>query len=65
MAVTPALINKNRVRRVPDFHPLAVWIGAILLFGIVSSIHGMWMSVAFDGALAILTAIFAVRGGRW
>jgi uncharacterized membrane protein len=65
MAVTPVLINKNPVRRVPDFHPLAVWIGAILLFGIVSSIHGMWMSVAFDGALAILTAIFAVRGGRW
>jgi uncharacterized membrane protein len=26
--VTPALINKNPARRVPDFHPLAVWLGA-------------------------------------
>ena len=35
--VTPALINKNPVRRAPDFHPLAVWLGAILLFGLASA----------------------------
>jgi uncharacterized membrane protein len=63
--VTPALINKNPVRRGPDFHPLAVWLGAILLFGIVSAEHGMWTSVALDGAIAVLPATFAIRGGRW
>ncbi len=63
--VTPALINKNPARRVPDFHPLAVWLGAILLFGIASTEHGMWLSVALDGAIAILAATFAIRGGRW
>ena len=63
--ITPALINKNPARRVPDFHPLAVWLGAILLFGIVSAEHGMWLSVALDGAMAILAVTFAIRGGRW
>jgi putative membrane protein len=63
--VTPALINKNPARRAPDFHPLAVWLGAILLFGIASAEHGMWMSVMLDGAIAVLAATFAIRGGRW
>ena len=63
--VTPALINKNPARRVPDFHPLAVWLGAILLFGIASALHGMWVAVALDGTLAVLAATFAIRGGRW
>ena len=65
MLITPALINKNPVRRVPDFHPLAVWLGAILLFGIVSAEHGMWLPVALDGAMTVLAATFAIRGGRW
>jgi uncharacterized membrane protein len=63
--VTPALINKSPARRVPDFHPLAVWLGAILLFGIASALHGMWVAVALDGAIAVLAATFAIRGGRW
>jgi uncharacterized membrane protein len=63
--VTPALINKNPARRAPDFHPLAVWLGAILLFGIASAMHGMWVAVALDGAIAVLAATFAIRGGRW
>ena len=63
--VTPALINKNPARRVPDFHPLAVWLGAILLFGIASALHGMWVAVALDGTIAVLAATFAIRGGRW
>ena len=63
--VTPALINKNPARRVPDFHPLAVWLGAIFLFGISSAMHGMWVAVALDGTIAVLAAMFAIRGGRW
>ena len=63
--VTPAFINKNPQRRAPDFHPLAVWLGAILLFGSASALHGMWAAVALDGIIAVLTATFAIRGGRW
>ena len=63
--VTPALINKNPARRVPDFHPLGVWLGAILLFGTASATHGMWLPVALDGAMAVLAATFAIRGGQW
>jgi uncharacterized membrane protein len=63
--VTPALINKNPARRVPDFHPLAVWLGAIFLFGIASAMHGMWVTVALDGTIAVMAATFAIRGGRW
>jgi hypothetical protein len=63
--ITPALINKSPVRRTVDYHPLAVWLGAILLFGVASARHGMWPSVALDGTLAVTTAIFAIRGGRW
>jgi uncharacterized membrane protein len=63
--VTPALINKNPARRTPDFHPLAVWLGAILLFGIASALRGMWVAAALDGAIALLAATFAIRGGQW
>jgi len=63
--ITPALINKNPVRRAPDFHPLAVWLGAMLLFGLAAAPHGMWPATALDGVVAVLVAIFAVRGGRW
>jgi uncharacterized membrane protein len=64
--VTPALINKQLSRRsVPDYHPLAVWLGAILLFGTACALHGIWIAVVVDGIIAIVTAVFAVRGGRW
>ena len=63
--VTPALINKNPARRAPDFHPLAVWLGAILLFAIASAMHGMWVAVVLDGTIAVMAATFAIRGGRW
>ncbi len=63
--VTPALINKNPVRRAPDFHPLAVWLGALLLFGCLSAQHGMWPAVVLDSVLAVVVTVFAIRGGRW
>jgi uncharacterized membrane protein len=63
--VTPVLINKNPVRRTPDFHPLAVWLGAILLFGLAAGLHGLWPAAALDGVMVVLVATFAVRGGKW
>lgn len=63
--ITPALIKKSPARRKLDFLPLAVWLGAILLFGLAAATHGIWTAAAVDGTLAILVAIFAVRGGKW
>jgi len=63
--VTPALINKNPVRRRRDYHPLALWLGAMVWFGLVSARHGSWPAATLDGLMAFLAAAFAIRGGRW
>ena len=63
---TPVLINKQLSKRsTPDFHPLAVWLGAIVLFGVASALHGFWLAVAADVIIAAVVALFAIRGARW
>ncbi len=63
---TPVLINKQLSKRsAPDFHPLAVWLGGILLFAIGAAMNGLWPSVAVDAVIGIIATIFAIRGGRW
>jgi hypothetical protein len=52
-------------RSAPDFHPLAVWLGGILLFGLAAALDGLWAAMAVDAAIGIVIAIFAIRGGRW
>jgi len=64
--VTPALINKQLSKRsAPDFHPLAVWLGAILLFGFAAALHRFWLSAATDAVICAVTAVFAFRGAKW
>jgi uncharacterized membrane protein len=64
--ITPALIKKQPGHRSPpDFHPFAVWLGAILLFSIASALHGLWIAAAVDGIIVAVTAVFAIRGARW
>jgi uncharacterized membrane protein len=64
--VTPMLINKHPVhQRPPDFHPLGVWLGGILLFGAGSATLGLWSAVALDGIIGVGVAVMAVRGARW
>jgi putative membrane protein len=63
---TPVLINKQLSKRsAPDFYPLAVWLGSILIFSVGAAMNGLWPAVAVDAVIGIVTAIFAVRGGRW
>jgi uncharacterized membrane protein len=63
---TPLLINKQLSKRsAPDFHPLAVWFGGILLFAVAAALNGLWAATAVDAVIGIVAAIFAVRGGRW
>ena len=64
--VTPMLINKHPVhQRPPDFQPLGVWLGGILLFGAGAATLGLWSAVALDGITGIAVAALAVRGARW
>ena len=63
---TPLLINKQLSKRsAPDFHPLAVWVGAILIFGLGAAMNGLWPAVSVDAVIGITSLIFAVRGGKW
>ena len=64
--VTPALINKQLSRHSgPDYHPLAVWLGAVLLFGIAASLRGLWVVVGADAIFFAIAAVFAIRGAKW
>jgi uncharacterized membrane protein len=64
--VTPMLINKHPTQRhPPDFHPLGVWLGAILLFGLGAASQGLWLAAAVDGIFSVAVAVFAIRGARW
>ena len=63
---TPVMINKQLSKRsVPDFHPLAVWLGSVLLFATAAVVGGFWGDVTLDIAISLIVTIFAVRGGRW
>jgi uncharacterized membrane protein len=64
--ITPALIKKQPGQKNPaDFHPLGLWLCAILIFGIGCARNELWLSLAADAAIGIVTAVFAVRGAKW
>lgn len=63
---TPVLINKQLSKRsAPDFHPLAVWLGGILLFAVAAALNGLWPTVAVDAVIGIAATVFAIRGACW
>lgn len=64
--ITPSLIRKQPgSRSAPDFHPLILWLGALLLFAVGSAGVGLWWPVAADVLIAAVTTVFAVRGAKW
>jgi uncharacterized membrane protein len=63
---TPSLIKKQPGSpSTPDYHPLAIWLGAFLLFATGAAGAGLWWPVGADTAIAVVTAVFAVRGAKW
>ncbi|MGB7767603.1 MAG: carotenoid biosynthesis protein [Verrucomicrobiia bacterium] len=66
VVIAPALINKQPGKKnAPDFHPFAVWLGAILLFGTGCAQHGLLPAAVTDGILAAIITVLAIRGGTW
>jgi uncharacterized membrane protein len=64
--ITPMLINKHPVhQRPPDYHPLGVWLGGILLFGVGSATRGLWPAILLDGIIGVVVVVFAIRGAKW
>jgi putative membrane protein len=64
--IAPSLINKQPGKRnSPDFHPFAIWLGAILFFGIACAQHGLLSAAMVDGIVAAVITVFAIRGGTW
>jgi uncharacterized membrane protein len=49
----------------PEFHPLAVWLGALVLFAAGAAGAGLWWAAAVDMVIAAVTTVFAVRGAKW
>ncbi|MFZ1073875.1 MAG: carotenoid biosynthesis protein [Verrucomicrobiia bacterium] len=64
--VTPMLINKRpKGKSSPDYHPLGIWLGAVLLFGLAAALKGLWPATTVDAGIGVVTAVFAIRGARW
>jgi uncharacterized membrane protein len=64
--VTPLLINKRpKGKSSPDYHPLGLWLGALLLFGGAAASKGLWPAAAVDAGIGVVTAVFAIRGAWW
>jgi uncharacterized membrane protein len=64
--IMPYLIRKQPGRSsAPDFAPLALWLGAIILFTVNAAQAGLWLAVIVNIVIAGAAAIFAWRGARW
>ncbi|MEY4916167.1 MAG: hypothetical protein RL616_80 [Verrucomicrobiota bacterium] len=64
--ITPFLIRKQPgSSSAPDYHPLCVWLGALVVFAVGSAGVGLWSAVVVDAVIAGVTIFFAVRGARW
>jgi uncharacterized membrane protein len=64
--VTPAMIvKKPRAKSGPDFHPLCVWLGGLILFGTGCAVNANWPPVIADAVIGAVTAVFAFRGAWW
>ncbi len=64
--VTPLLINKRpQGKSSPDYHPLGLWLGALLLFAGAAVLKGLWPAAAVDAGIGVVTAVFAIRGAWW
>jgi hypothetical protein len=60
------LINKRpKGKSSPDYHPLGIWLGALLLFASAAALKGLWPAVAVDAGIGVVTAVFAIRGAWW
>jgi uncharacterized membrane protein len=64
--ITPTLIKKQPGGSGGlDFHPVALWFGALLIFAVGAGTAGLWSAVIVDMIFALIVAVFCWRGARW
>ncbi len=65
--ITPWLIRKQpgSGHQQPDYHPVAVWLGALVLFAVGAVRVGALVPLGIDAVLAAVTLIFVIRGIKW
>jgi len=64
--ITPSLIRKQPgAQPPPDYTPVALWFGAMLLFAGGAGSAGLWSAVVVDAVLAGIVAVFCWRGAKW
>lgn len=65
---TPVLIDKRRLRsanRPPDYHPLTVWLLAVILFAVGAATKQLWLATSVCSCIALAIVVFALRGAKW
>jgi hypothetical protein len=65
---TPALIDKRQQRsanRPPNYHPLVIWLLAVMLFAVGAATHQLWPAMIYCIAAGLAVSIFAIRGAKW
>jgi len=64
--ITPSLIRKQPgAQPPPDYAPVALWFGAILVFATGAAQAGIWSAAIADGVFAVVVAVFCWRGAKW
>ena len=64
--IMPYLIRKQPGNpSTPDWSPLALWIGAMVLFTVNTAQAGLWAAVTLNIILAGAAGIFSWRGAKW
>ena len=64
--IMPYLIRKQPGNpSAPDYAPLVLWLGAVVLFAVGAGLTGLWAAVVVDAVLAVLVAVFSWLGAKW
>jgi hypothetical protein len=64
--IMPYLIRKQPGNHsAPDFAPLGLWIGTMVLFTVSAAQAGLWAAVMLNIILAGVATVFSWRGAKW
>jgi len=66
VVILPYLIRKQPGNpSPPDFAPLILWLGTVVVFAAGAVAAGLWLAVVVDVALAGTVAVLSWRGAKW
>jgi len=64
--IMPYLIRKQPGNpSAPDWSPLGLWIGTVVLFTVSVAQAGLWAAVSLNAVIAVAAVVFSWRGAKW